>query len=241
MYFVQIIILQLIAHILSDYFLQNDLWVRHRGRYRFRSQFLYRHTLIVFFMSWLFSMQWGFFICSLLIALSHFVFDGLKSSIAKIKIGRNKTLDHLYFFIDQFIHLIIIFIGVFSFDYFWGLEPIYKFPFETKYLLVLLTYILCLKPSNVFIREMFRINNLKVFSQPGEDLLNAGRLIGNIERILTLTLLLLGKYEVVGFIIAGKSILRYEGVKTSKTEYVLIGTMLSFGIAIILSVFLTAF
>jgi hypothetical protein len=41
------------------------------------------------------------------------------------------------------------------------------------------------------------------------------------------------QYEAVGFIIAAKSILRYEGVKTSKTEYVLIGSLLSFGIAII--------
>ena len=68
------------------------------------------------------------------------------------------------------------------------------------------------------------------------DLLNAGRLIGNIERILTLTLLLMSQYEVIGFLIAAKSILRFEGVKTSKTEYVLIGSLLSFGVAIIIGI-----
>jgi len=63
---------------------------------------------------------------------------------------------------------------------------------------------------------------IKIDRNADSDLLNAGRLIGNIERVLTLTLLLMMQYEAVGFIIAAKSILRYEGVKTSKTEYVLI-------------------
>ncbi len=67
-------------------------------------------------------------------------------------------------------------------------------------------------------------------------MLNAGKLIGNIERILTLTLILFNQYEVVGFIIAAKSILRYKETDTSRTEYVLIGTLLSFGIAILLGI-----
>jgi hypothetical protein len=133
--------------------------------------------------------------------------------------------------------LAIIVLTVNAFNNLWKIDPIYAFQY--KYLLIALAYLLCLKPSNVLIREIFRINNLRVFSQPGEDLLDAGKLIGNIERTLTLTLLLLGQFEAVGFIIAGKSILRYEGVKTSKTEYVLIGTLLSFGIAILISIILT--
>jgi hypothetical protein len=44
------------------------------------------------------------------------------------------------------------------------------------------------------------------------------------------------QYEAVGFLIAAKSILRYEGKKTSKTEYVLIGSLLSFGIGIIIGI-----
>jgi hypothetical protein len=239
MYYTQFLILQLIAHILYDYFFQNDLWVRHRQRYKFRSKFLYFHTIIVFFVSWIISFQFGFFLCSIVIALGHFVFDGLKPHIAKIKIARHKTINSWYFLIDQLIHLIIIILVVNAFSNLWKIDPIYIFSYPTKYLYLILAYLLCLKPSNVLIREIFRMNNLKVVSQPGEDLLNAGKLIGNIERILTLSLLLLGKYEVVGFIIAGKSILRYEGVKTSKTEYVLIGTLLSFGIAILISIILS--
>jgi hypothetical protein len=40
------------------------------------------------------------------------------------------------------------------------------------------------------------------------------------------------QFDAVGFLIAAKSILRFKDDNTLKTEYVLIGTMLSFGIAI---------
>lgn len=73
----------------------------------------------------------------------------------------------------------------------------------------------------------------QVDNQPHGDLINAGRLIGITERILALILLFLGEFEAIGFIIAAKSILRYDNEDSAKTEYVLIGTMLSFGMAIL--------
>ncbi len=63
----------------------------------------------------------------------------------------------------------------------------------------------------------------------GKSLPNAGKLIGITERFLALALILLGQYEAVGLIIAAKSILRFR--ETQKSEYVLVGTLLSFGIA----------
>lgn len=67
-----------------------------------------------------------------------------------------------------------------------------------------------------------------------ENMKNAGALIGNLERILTLVFVLIGQYEAVGFIIAAKSLLRFKDTDTAKTEYVLAGTLLSFGIATLL-------
>jgi len=78
--------------------------------------------------------------------------------------------------------------------------------------------------------------HISINIKDNEELLNAGKLIGNIERVLTLTLVLLNQYEIVGFIIAAKSILRFKDTDTSRTEYVLIGTLLSFGIAILLGI-----
>jgi hypothetical protein len=53
---------------------------------------------------------------------------------------------------------------------------------------------------------------------------------------LALALIIVGQYEAVGLIIAAKSILRFNG--TQKSEYVLIGTLLSFGIAASLGIFI---
>jgi hypothetical protein len=47
----------------------------------------------------------------------------------------------------------------------------------------------------------------------------------------------LGRWEAIGFLIAAKSVFRFGDLKDSRnrklTEYILIGTLLSFGIAIV--------
>ena len=65
------------------------------------------------------------------------------------------------------------------------------------------------------------------------DLPNAGKLIGIIA-FIGAYFFQLNQFETVGFLIAAKSILRYKNDDTLKTEYVLIGTILSFGIDIVL-------
>ena len=76
-----------------------------------------------------------------------------------------------------------------------------------------------------------------------ESLDNAGQLIGIMERILVLIFVFIGNWEGVGFLLAAKSVFRFGDLKEAKnmkiTEYVLIGTLLSFGIAIITSVIAT--
>jgi hypothetical protein len=49
-----------------------------------------------------------------------------------------------------------------------------------------------------------------------------------------------GNWEAIGFLLAAKSVFRFGDLKESKdrklTEYVLIGTLISFGIAILVGV-----
>ena len=88
--------------------------------------------------------------------------------------------------------------------------------------------------------ETFEIKLTDTTVETGE-LEKAGRLIGNLERILTLVLVLLSQYQAIGFLIAAKAILRFKDTSTAKTEYVLIGTLLSFGVAILVGVFILKF
>jgi hypothetical protein len=68
-----------------------------------------------------------------------------------------------------------------------------------------------------------------------EGLKGAGLVIGLLERGLIFALVLLGQPGGVGLLMAAKSILRYGAVKDDRglSEYVIIGTLASFGWALI--------
>lgn len=61
-------------------------------------------------------------------------------------------------------------------------------------------------------------------------LANAGKWIGICERILILTFVIMGQYTAIGFLMTAKSILRFSEKENTqlKTEYVLVGTLVSF-------------
>jgi hypothetical protein len=70
-----------------------------------------------------------------------------------------------------------------------------------------------------------------------KSLRNAGRYIGIIERLFVFGFIVMGRWEAIGFLIAAKSVFRFNDLKETNnrklTEYILIGTLLSFGIAMI--------
>lgn len=63
---------------------------------------------------------------------------------------------------------------------------------------------------------------------------NAGRLIGQLERSLIFLMILVDQPAGIGFLIAAKSVLRFDTTQNNKkaSEYVIIGTLASFGWAI---------
>ena len=69
-----------------------------------------------------------------------------------------------------------------------------------------------------------------------KSLPNAGKYIGIIERLFVLIFIILGRWEAIGLLITAKSVFRFNDLKESNsrklTEYILIGTLLSFGLAI---------
>lgn len=69
---------------------------------------------------------------------------------------------------------------------------------------------------------------------PSDGLEDGGRIIGLLERGVIFLLILGGQTEAIGFLIAAKSILRFSTVSESRavSEYVIIGTLASFGWAI---------
>jgi len=227
----QFLILQIIAHLISDFTFQSERMANDKNKLGFKSKFLKWHILITFIAAWLFSFQINFVFGALAIAVLHWLEDGLKKHIN----SPGKT-DKYSFFIDQAIHMIIIASVVLLFNNYFGLDPIFDIRVSEKSLLIIAGYIFCAKPANIVIKEMFRAFEIKANNSVSDDLPNAGKLIGIIERFLVLAFIILNQFEAVGFLIAAKSILRFKDDNTIKTEYVLIGTMLSFGIAIALGI-----
>lgn len=225
---VRFLLLQLIAHTVSDFYLQSSKSCADKARNGFKSLNLYIHALITFLFAWILSFSFNFWWAALIIAVSHLLIDALKCYASKCK---------SIFFVDQLLHLIVIL----SVCCLWNCDlPDFVSGVEEEHIALLLGILVCVKPSNIIIKEMFKVANVKVNKgsddDNAEDLPNAGKLIGIVERLLSFVFVLLGQYEAVGFIMAAKSLLRFAEGDKAKSEYVLIGTLLSFSMAIFVGV-----
>ncbi len=124
-----------------------------------------------------------------------------------------------------------------------------------KTLTLAAAYVLAVPGGSVIVRAL-----LEPYADalPSEDELSLGRVIGYLERLILLTLLLLGEYAAMAVIVAAKSLIRIpsiaspgaagadaetketprpapasrEGVERITTEYFLIGTLGSIAVAL---------
>lgn len=223
----KLLILQLLAHLISDFYLQTGKSCKSKADNAFKSKHLYIHALITFACAWLFSLNVGYWWAAFVIASLHLVIDGLKSICKNLKGA---------FFIDQLLHVAVIV----SMAVIFGRIDTIVLPEwlpSTNILLWIVAFVFCLRPANFFIQSIFKEAKITVPDNEGNGgLPNAGRVIGNVERLLTLVFVMLGQYEAIGFLLAAKSLLRFRETDTLKSEYVLVGTLLSFAFAILIGV-----
>jgi hypothetical protein len=225
----------LVAHIIGDFVLQPDSWVESRNRRHFASPYLYIHGLIHFALAMAFSFTADAWWIGAVIGGGHILLDGGKALLRGNSVGA--------FVVDQMLHLAIIaacWCRLQDIHPAVVLRPLIDAPalwwIATGYLL------------NIFLYPRFialATQKWRVHVPPERELLyKAGRWIGIIERILVFTFVLIGQYAAVGFLMAAKSVLRFGDLRESKdkghTEYVLIGTLLSFGLALITGILLRA-
>ncbi len=74
---------------------------------------------------------------------------------------------------------------------------------------------------------------------PGGGLLGGGQLIGQLERALVFLFIMMNQPTAVGFLITAKSIFRFGDIREHRqmmlAEYIIIGTLMSFGYGIFIS------
>ncbi len=239
-----LIMLQFTAHLLADFVFQPQRWSDHKAKKVITQQHFY-HGGVVFILSYIFSLDVNFWWAAILLTFIHLLTDIAKSWLQLFNFQKEGKGN--YFFTDQLIH-IISFSGVaVLYHHLQGID--FLLDINLKQASVLAAFILCSKPANIIIKNIF--DTFSIFypedapsqivardEDTGEtveyeekSLPNAGKVIGIAERFIALALILAGQYSAVGLIIAAKSILRFKD--TQKNEYILVGTLLSFGLAVL--------
>lgn len=229
-----LILIQLfLAHILTDFVLQPTSWVRHKREKRATSAYLYIHAVIAGLLTYILLQKWHFWIPPVVVAISHFFIDLWKLHQKK---------DNLkIFLLDQLFHvLVLIIVWMVLVDNTSEVIPFFEAVFNSAQLLLIISaYLIVIFPVGFIIgKATARWQNEILNTEDRTGLQDAGLYIGIFERILVLTFILTGNFSAIGFLIAAKSILRFsdktETGARKQTEYVLIGTLISFSITILL-------
>lgn len=223
-----------LAHLIGDFVLQSEKWVLHKQEHTWRSKYLYLH-IGVHAAALLILLQAQYLIGIGAIVFTHYVIDGLKLTYTK------DSNEKLLFALDQLAHLAVL-VGVvyYCYPFSFSIEAIYK----TEILLLLSFIILVTKAFSICIRFMMSPWTEALHKQQvplelkaeSTSLKNAGSYIGMLERLFVFAFIILGQWAAIGFLITAKSVFRFGDLTEAKnrklTEYVLIGTLLSFGLAI---------
>ncbi|GGG59343.1 DUF3307 domain-containing protein [Bizionia arctica] len=217
-----------LAHLIGDFVFQSKNSIKQKEKNKLKSPELYIHIAI--HVALLFLILWNLSLWPiiLIIGVSHFLIDASKIVFQKKKTKRR------WFFIDQLLHIIMIFLAYFLFT-----ENQFDFSsIITENSLLLITCVLFLtRPVSILMMIIFSKWDIKKLTAGNESLEDAGKYIGMLERLLVFVFIITDHWEAVGFLITAKSVFRFGDLKESKhrklTEYILIGTLISFGIAIL--------
>lgn len=249
----------IIAHVLGDYYLQWSSSCKNKVLYSVKGKDLWLHSLIIGILSWgaIWDIRgWWLAAC---IMVSHFLIDWSKSCIlvkcnifkieksdpVKLGDGTNKRHNLWVFLIDQILHIsfIVVFTKIWLIEnndwrqFGWFQEFAATHPLRTNTIVAMM---LALKPANILI--LLILGACKVGNTSSKDEnhgnFHSGELIGWLERGLMLLFVVMSQYEAIGFLIAAKSILRFNEASSGseKSEYVLTGTLLSLATALVLGI-----
>ncbi len=217
----------LLAHLIGDFLFQPTRWVVHKEANTVKSKYLYIHILLHFFLTMILLWDLQYWKLVLIIAVSHYFID-----LGKLYATPLFKLRSIPFFIDQFFHLAVLYLVAYRGDW---LKQITVFFQELDWPLVT-AIVFVTFPAAIVMGKLLEAMGDKI-DLDHKSLPNAGKYIGIIERLFVLMFIILGRWEAIGLLIGAKSVFRFNDLKQSNnrklTEYILIGTLLSFGLAVL--------
>lgn len=205
------------GHLVADFWLQPASWVNCKRANGLKSKRLLLHAAIASVLPVVFTLQIGLWWFIPIIFISHYLIDFAKT----------KTRDNLLAFVaDQVLHIAVIM----ALARYASLEGTAMQ--NTLFWKFAAGFVLVTTPSGILIGKFLQ-NITNTQSTPLKT--NASAWIGIIERILILIFILAGHFQAIGFLVAAKSVFRFNEIQKEgnpKAEYFLLGTLVSFLVAV---------
>jgi hypothetical protein len=253
----------IIAHLLTDFVFQPKGWVTDKIEKKIRSAKLLLHIIITTVVAYVFSGYYDNWYIPLTIFVTHYAIDLAKSYLNdSFKYFIIDQLFHILVIILLWLTVAndwTAWSGLFSVLMikadFWLIVAAYLF---VTWPLGIIIGKGTQKWRNQIAKEQEKTQINKLYKtslegnfaetekpaglqeeEQGLGLASAGKWIGICERVLILTFVLMHQYTAIGFLMTAKSILRFSEKETNtqlKTEYVLVGTLVSFTSSAILGV-----
>jgi len=176
----------------------------------------------------------------LFIVVSHYAIDVWKTHMG---------FTTAFFVMDQLGHLlVIVLVSLYLADLQLSMNvEHYLTLLDSKYILLVVVYILSYKPLSILIQLLLRpyLRQFDDNQNENHGLEKAGEYIGGLERFLIITFVLLNQFAGIGFMLAAKSVFRFGDMRRQQdrklTEYIMLGTLLSFAFALLLGLLLRQF
>ncbi len=222
-----------LAHFTGDFLLQSHAMVEDKEEQKLASKYLYFHVIIHFVLILVFTWDLTMWKPALYIAGSHLVIDALKVSL------QNENTRRRWFYIDQLLHLAAI-------SVIWAIytnvdfSEIFKPALNGQTILMALSIVFLTTPASAFVKNFIsKWTPGKESEKENRALSDAGMYIGILERLLAFIFIITNHWSALGFLITAKSVFRFGDLRESHnrefTEYILIGTLVSFAIAVLIA------
>ncbi|SHI95873.1 DUF3307 domain-containing protein [Pseudozobellia thermophila] len=225
----------LLAHLIGDFLLQPNRWVLHKEVHKATSKYLYFHVALHFVVALVLLWDLRYWKVVAVIAVSHYLID-----LAKLYATPYFRLKSIPFFIDQFLHVLVLY----ACAYYGNLWEHTAQIIENLNWGLITAIVFVSFPSAIIMGKLLEAMSDKI-ELDHKSLPNAGKYIGIIERLFVLMFIIMGRWEAIGLLIGAKSVFRFNDLKESNnrklTEYILIGTLLSFGLAILTGIVYVAY
>jgi hypothetical protein len=224
----------IIAHLIGDFFLQPRKWIDDKEEKAWRSRYLFFHVFIHFGLILLLFWDVSYWPAALFIMVMHYIIDGIKLSV------QTEESRQAWFWLDQLAHFIVLIAAWFIF---WdGFEPE---PVSDQFWILLTGVVILTYPTSIVMQMLMHRWSEQIEAENTGSLKGAGEYIGILERLFVFLSIISANPQAVGFLLAAKSVFRFGDLTRAKdrklTEYILIGTLLSFLIAIVTGLLVVRF